>query len=769
MGVIRYRLPSWVRRRWLALAAASGLTATLVAGSLVLVAGAIRTLSAPDRYTAAQDDSFDVTLEQASGRPRGQDVATLPAVRTVEAATFVFGGLLDDEGVPLDVLVFAGELGPLRSQVVAGREPRSADEFVASRSFLDLNDLQLGDEIQLVTLTSDQAMSSGFDVEVPEGPQLTARVVGALGGPGDLEGDFRVAVFPATLLDEGDIGISATVMAVGLSEGATVDDLRGQLDALAGGSGLALAPAEWVSSDIRAAVDAQGQGTLVVAAVISFAALVVLGQLWSRQLRPRTDEVTSLAALGFSARQSVAEPALRAALAVTPAVVIAIAVAYAGSDVFPRGFVAGVEPDPGRMFDPLVLLGGGGLILTAIVAWVALASALDLRSKPPTTGLTVGERAASRVADPRLSSAVRFAFGSTDARLRPRGGLFGMVIVVAGVFAALTFWTSLDRLMSEPDRYGVNFDVGVGAGAAEVSEEIVEALRSSDDVDAFTLYGTTTLSIGSRSIDVVGMRAVSGDLVPPIVRGRLPLVDDEIALGPKIASSLDVSLGDDLRVSAAAGPRTLRVSGIVVAPPVNGADVLGDVSLVTDEGLESLDPEVGMSFVGIDLASGAGSSAIARLADVTDSAVGPMDPPPAIVNLRRVRAMPLFVASAMAGLALLSLGHVLIVSVRRRRVDHAMLRALGATPRWIGTVVMLQATVTIVMVAVVAAPLGAAVGQIAYRQLATAVGVVDSAQVRTLLFAAVSIPAVVLANLVAAVPARRSRRARPAELLRTVA
>lgn len=766
MGVIRYRLSSWVRGRWPALAAVSALTAALVAGSLLLLAGAVRTLSAPDRYTATQEDSFDLTLEQASGPPRGADVAALPAVRAVEVATFVFGGLLGDGDGPLDVLVFAGELGPTRSRVVEGRAPREANEFVASRSFLDLNGLRLGDEIQLITLTADQARSAGFDVEAPEGPQLTARVVGALGGPGDLEGS--IALFPATLLDEGDIGISATIMAVGLSPGATIEDLRGQLDGLDEGGGFSIGPAEWVSSDIRAAVNAQGQGTLVVAVVISLAALVVLGQLWSRQLRPRTDEVSALAALGFSRRQSVAEPTIRAALAVVPAIVLAIVVAYSGSSLFPRGFVVGVEPEPGLRFDPAVLLGGGAVILVAIVTWVASASALDLRPKPPTTDLAFGERTASRIADPRLSSAVRFAFGSTDARLRPRGGLFGMVVVVAGVFAALTFWSSLDRLLAEPDRYGVNFDVGVGAGASAVSDEIVEALRSNRDVDAFTLYGTTTLSIGTRSIDIVGMRAVSGDLVPPIIRGRLPLVDDEIALGPKVAAALDLAPGDTIRASAVAGARTLRVTGIVVAPPVNGADVLGDVSLVTDEGLEALDPEVGLSFVGIDLAPGTGTAAIGRLADVTQSAVGPLDPPLAIVNLGRVRAMPLFVAVAMAGLALLSLAHVLIVSVRRRRVDHAMLRALGATPRWIGTVIMLQATVTTVVVGTFAVPVGVAVGQIAYRQLATAVGLVDSAQVRALLFVAVAIPAVVLANVVAAVPARRSRQSRPAELLRAV-
>jgi hypothetical protein len=78
---------------------ALGLIVAAVTGVvLVLPAGSERTSSAPDRYIAAKGDGFDGTVEQGGGRPRTAQVAALTGVSSVEAITFVFGGLaLPDE------------------------------------------------------------------------------------------------------------------------------------------------------------------------------------------------------------------------------------------------------------------------------------------------------------------------------------------------------------------------------------------------------------------------------------------------------------------------------------------------------------------------------------------------------------------------------------------------------------------------------------------------------------------------------------------------
>ena len=65
---MRYRARAWRRSHRLAatlLAVAVALTGGLV---LTLAAGAVRTASAPDRYTAAHpEQDFDLTIEQAAG------------------------------------------------------------------------------------------------------------------------------------------------------------------------------------------------------------------------------------------------------------------------------------------------------------------------------------------------------------------------------------------------------------------------------------------------------------------------------------------------------------------------------------------------------------------------------------------------------------------------------------------------------------------------------------------------------------------------------
>jgi ABC-type lipoprotein release transport system permease subunit len=120
------------------------------------------------------------------------------------------------------------------------------------------------------------------------------------------------------------------------------------------------------------------------------------------------------------------------------------------------------------------------------------------------------------------------------------------------------------------------------------------------------------------------------------------------------------------------------------------------------------------------------------------------------------------VASTVRGLAILSLGHLMIVAVRRRRHDLAILRALGATPRWITGVVHWQATITTVAVLAVGIPLGSALGRLVYRGFIDHVGTRTDVIVPFAWLGIALLALLGLANLVAAVPARRSSRDSPA-------
>jgi hypothetical protein len=62
MTAISYRTRSWVRRRWGAAVVLAVVVAISGGAVLTLVAGARRTLTAPDRYSSWRGKAFDVTI-----------------------------------------------------------------------------------------------------------------------------------------------------------------------------------------------------------------------------------------------------------------------------------------------------------------------------------------------------------------------------------------------------------------------------------------------------------------------------------------------------------------------------------------------------------------------------------------------------------------------------------------------------------------------------------------------------------------------------------
>lgn len=764
-----YRLRSWARAQWRAAVALTAVVVIAGGGSLVLVAGAARTLTAPDRYSSWRGAVYDVSIEQAHGPPQTAALEALPATGRVDMATFVFGGLFaEGSDEPLEGLVFAGRQAGVGGLLVDGREPDPdrPGEFVASRAFVASVGAQLGDEFDVRTFTQRQADEAGFDAGSPEGPSLTATLVGVMDATGELEGFPDLLVFPSTLLDEGDVGVAASVGLAALAPGATIADLRAQLDELPDGEIFSLSPAEWVSSDVRAGVNAQGQGLLVLGLIVAVAALVVLGQVLSRQLRPPDTEQIVLPALGFSRGHVVGDTLSRSAAIVLPGAAGALVLAYLCSGLFPVGFVDRVEPHPGLRFDATVLGVATAAVPAALLGWVVVARLVELRPSRTPRPWGFAEVLASALPGGQASTGLRFAFVPATGRARSATTpVVGLTLVFCVLFGALTFGTNMRRLVSQPAQWGHNQDFDIGAGETEISPEIQAALEASPDVGGFTLYGTTAVAVGTRSLDVVGMRQVKGDLVPEVLDGRLPAGKGEIALGSIAARDLGVEVGDPLELDAASGERTLAVVGLALVYTASGADELGKSGLVAEGGLLSLDPSATMNTGAIQLAPGAPPGAAERLEALTGSSIGRADRPPAIVNLHRVRNIPTLVAAVVGVLAMLSLGHLMIVAVRRRRTDHAILRALGASPRWVIGVVHWQATIMTTLVVLLAVPIGAAVGRVHSRELTDSVGARDDTVVPVLVLGAAAVGVIALANLAAAIPGRRSRADAPTRML----
>ena len=108
----------------------------------------------------------------------------------------------------------------------------------------------------------------------------------------------------------------------------------------------------------------------------------------------------------------------------------------------------------------------------------------------------------------------------------------------------------------------------------------------------------------------------------------------------------------------------------------------------------------------------------------------------------------------------------LAASVRRRRRDLALLKALGFTPRQLAAAVAWQATVTAVVGVVVGIPLGIVVGRELWTLFARNINAVPDPTVPVLSVFLVGLGALVFANLVAALPGRDAARTPTALVLR---
>ncbi len=108
----------------------------------------------------------------------------------------------------------------------------------------------------------------------------------------------------------------------------------------------------------------------------------------------------------------------------------------------------------------------------------------------------------------------------------------------------------------------------------------------------------------------------------------------------------------------------------------------------------------------------------------------------------------------------------LVASVRQRRRDLALLKTIGFVRRQLAAAVAWQATVAAAVGIVIGIPLGLVVGRWLWDLFAQQISAVPYPTVSVPSVALVAVGTVVLANLVAAVPARTAARTPTALLLR---
>jgi hypothetical protein len=392
----------------------------------------------------------------------------------------------------------------------------------------------------------------------------------------------------------------------------------------------------------------------------------------------------------------------------------------------------------------------------------------------------------------------RFALDAGRGRDRgsTRWVLVGGITALLVVSATLTFGHSLQNLVSQPSLYGWNWDYAVQSsdGYGPVPQSTVQAvLHRTHGVTESGVWFSTLQLDGVEVPTLLASRNAA--VAPPIVAGRGLESKNQIVLGASTMAQLHKQLGDTVAMRYVPGfpPKAIRLTiiGVATMPAIGIAEGLhtsmGVGAIVpADNGrlTEMLGPQGysgcnGPNMVLLTSDGRASSVAVQRAAQdlaTTASQVLAKEPaneqncdgyqasvlevqrPAQIVNYRSMGLTPLLLAIALAAGATIALGFTLVASVRRRRHELAILKAIGFTPGQLQWSVGWQAGIVAVVGIVVGVPLGLALGRWLWTLFADEIGAVPVPVVPVFSVVVACGTAIVLAIALSAVPGRIAAR-----------
>ncbi|MCU1358735.1 MAG: hypothetical protein JWN99_24, partial [Ilumatobacteraceae bacterium] len=438
--------------------------------------------------------------------------------------------------------------------------------------------------------------------------------------------------------------------------------------------------------------------------VAGLATLAIATLLFTRNMRRDERDQLSLLALGATTPQRAAVGAATPLAGAAVGLVGATLVAALISPIGPLGVVRDVDPSPGIALPTQVVvpaLGVGALALVLTIASVALVGARRASStREGATSSLWRARLLERGAHPSISTGMRATLGSTGSWSNG-AVLIGCVIAIAAVMSASIFGTNLSALVTQPERYGWPWDLGVltnyGYGFTDTA-----AVEQSLDADApgatHSFYGFDP----SILIDGHPMPAITG-LTPsdqpdfPVVDGRAAHNPGEAVIGVSTAQRFGIGIGDHVDVQSPFWePQSVDIVGTAVLPSLGAftADRTGlgtGIFIIPASAPSSFNPTPA-SFTGVSLPAGEDVDEFVRTLGPSlaswdvGSGVPPVTltrpvRPPEVVNVSDMRTAPLVLGGVLAVSLMVGLALSTAVSVRERRRELAILRTLGFSRR----------------------------------------------------------------------------------------
>jgi ABC-type lipoprotein release transport system permease subunit len=687
-----------------------------------------------------------------------------------------------------------------RPVVLEGRlaDATRDDEAVITHGFEDTFGKGVGDTLTVELYSPEQVDESYLENSAPEapaGPIIETRIVGVVRSPwfsdtADADGGRVIpspglyAAHPRNFLGASDVvHVNALVRLEGGAD--AIPRFRRELAEVSGRTDIEFLDLAAAADHANDVADFEANALLAFAAAAFVAAVFLVGQSVARYVAGTTSDLHILSTFGMPPRQVRAAAAAGPTLAAVVGVALGVGAAVLASPRFPIGTVAPLEPSPGRHADLTVIAFGSVVILGLVVGGAVVASWAASRS---VAGRGAERPAAVATLAARLGVPVPVMVGTRFALERGRGAnavpvypaLVGAVVGVLGVISALTFGAGVSDAGAHPERFGQVTDLQgfLGFNGEDFLPTADVLKRIAEDPDVIAVNDTRQAVAESGPVDfpVFALAPVGGRLPIVVTRGRPPEGSNEIALAPETADALGLDVGDRVDVTGVRSSGSYTVSGIAFVPEGShnsydsgawvGPDTYDELFEgfkfhTTDVTLRSgADPGAVADRVGEDLAGTFDDPELAGL-------LGPPEPIDRLAELQQIRRLPLFLAAFLALLAVAAVGHAVATTVRRRRHDLAVLRALGVT-RWQSRVTVLtQATLLALFGLALGVPLGLALGRTLWRGVAdsTPIDYVSPVAVAALLIIA---PAALLAaNLLAAWPSHRAATMRVGHVLRT--
>ena len=515
MTAIRLRFIRELRARsraWIALALLVG-----VAGGAVLLtaAGARRTDSAYARYLRASRASDLLVAPNSSGYDAA--LARLPGVQTIARVALL--NAVDNRGRPTAFAVIAAGHGYAdtvdRPKVVSGRMFRRRPARSGRRRAHGIEVSSPSRKRAPLTLTPQNP--GGHD----RPRRVDLRVVGIVATRNDAVAVSSNDAYPQVLLTPAlarRLGPSYRLdyVVVRLGPGASPTAVARQAQLLAQrfpaiAKEIDIGNETDQAARIERAIRPQAAALAIFALLAALAALVVVGQVATRELFVSSVDFPTLRAIGATRVQLLAIMLLEVVVAAIIGAALAVLLAIVASPLALFGPARVSEPHPGIAADWTVLgIGAVGIVvlLVARAAWSAWRlSGASTGPQRASTGAAVARsslaaRTVARTPAPVSTvTGIRLALEPGRGRnaVPVRSALVGSVIAVGAVAAAFTFGSNLVHLVRTPRLYGQTWDVAIDAQfGSPPTQAFVHLIGNHPGVDRWSFGDYATLQVRGR-------------------------------------------------------------------------------------------------------------------------------------------------------------------------------------------------------------------------------------------------------------------------------